>query len=123
MRAALELGYRTVMAFGFPAYHEEDVQLSAPMTPHTIPAVFHRLGWSGSANQDGRSWRAVSGMNLASWGEEIQITWVAEAVIRVRSNCSMPTQCLDWGRNKKNVMAFKQALYQLSAQGFGYPPG
>ena len=122
MLAALELGYDAAMSFGFPAYHEEDIQLPAPLTPHTIPSVFQRLGWAGSANQEGRSWRAASSMNLASWGEEIAVIWIAEAVIRVRSQCSMPTQCLDWGKNKKNVMAFKQALYQ-APQGFGYPPG
>jgi hypothetical protein len=100
------------MAFGFPAYHEEDIPIPDGMPPHAIPQVFQRIAWAGSPNHDGRSWKAATAMNLASYGEEISIVWIAQNMLRVRSQCAMPTQCLDWGRNAKNVRTFKGALYE-----------
>lgn len=43
-----------------------------------------------------------TGTNFFSWGEKIIILFQDE-IVSVRSKCKLPTQILDWGKNKKNV--------------------
>jgi hypothetical protein len=97
------------MAFGFPAYHEEHVRLPQPITQEWVAFACYRAGMRppGWPIQEARgwTWRTGSSMSLASWGEDISITVTSETSILVRSQCILPTQCFDWGRNKKNVLA------------------
>ena len=98
------------MAFGFPAYHEEEVTIPAAIGGVGLLAVLSQLGWTGGATGDGRAWRGSTGMSLASWGETIIIQWTSNSTVRVRSECAMPTQCFDWGRNKRNIDRLRLAL-------------
>lgn len=57
-----------------------------------------------------------TGMNLASYGEDLMIAvmpTVKGSAVRIRSECSMATQVVDWGKNKKNIERFAQELSRL----------
>jgi hypothetical protein len=38
---------------------------------------------------------------------------VKGSAVRIRSECSMTTQLVDWGKNKKNIERFAQELERL----------
>ena len=48
------------------------------------------------------------GMSMSSWGEEITMLLTpmnaGTTCVSIRSECTMPTQIIDWGKNKKMVM-------------------
>ena len=44
-----------------------------------------------------------SGMSLFSWGENMSITIEDNGNVTIKSECVLPTQIIDWGRNKKVV--------------------
>jgi len=96
------------MTFGFPAYHEEVLTVHPELQQH-LWSIFASLGWRGSPTPDGK-WIGTSEMSLTSWGERIAVQWVAEGQLHVRSECSVPTQCIDWGRNRENVEKLRRAL-------------
>ncbi len=99
------------MSFGFPAYHEENVTLPGPVTHDWIAYGCAQAGFSRPFySTHGAVWRCSSSISLASWGEEIAITWLAPNALHVRSQCGMPTQCVDWGRNASNVRKFVTTL-------------
>ena len=54
---------------------------------------------------------------MSSWGENITVTLTGYSNgthIRIYSECSMPTQLIDWGENEKNVKElFKYFEYQM----------
>jgi hypothetical protein len=100
------------MAFGFPAYHEERVRYKEPPDElmDAVDAALAELHWSG--RQSGR-WRftASTGVSFWSWGEGMTIDLdLDDGELFVRSQCSFPTQCIDWGRNHNNVRKFLDAL-------------
>ena len=47
------------------------------------------------------------GINLLSWGEDIKIDIYPcseqQTVVEIVSECAMPTQIIDWGRNSTNI--------------------
>jgi ribosomal protein L40E len=57
--------------------------------------------------QGGTIYSFSSGVNLASWGENIDINvlYLNEntSQVIIKSECAMPTQIIDWGRNEANV--------------------
>jgi len=53
---------------------------------------------------------AKTRFNLWSWSEKIHI-YVADNQIDIVSECAMPTQIMDWGKNKRNVKKFVQNLH------------
>ncbi len=52
-------------------------------------------------------YRFHHGVSFTSWGEKITITFVsvdtATTLVTIHSECGMPTQVVDWGKNKKVV--------------------
>ena len=42
------------------------------------------------------------GVGWLSWGEDVTLT-VENASIHIISKCVVPTQIIDWGKNRKNV--------------------
>ncbi len=107
------------MTFGFPAYHEEDVTLPMPVTHDWIVYACHTAGlgtarWGAGAQ--GGAWHLAPQVSLFSWGEVMMITPLAANVIRVRSECGLPTQCIDWGKNQKNVQKFVGVLVAAMQQ-------
>ena len=66
--------------------------------------------------QGGCWYRFHHGMSMTSWGEKITISVYAlsenSTRVDVHSECGMPTQIFDWGKNKKNVKAIFDYLDQ-----------
>ena len=62
---------------------------------------------SVSQIQGGMLYRYTSSINLSSWGENIDITvlYINEnsSQVIIKSECALPTQLIDWGKNKSNV--------------------
>lgn len=46
-------------------------------------------------------------VSLSSWGEKIEIALMPygnmQTTAHIKSECSLPTQVIDWGKNKGNV--------------------
>ena len=73
---------------------------------------------------DGVWYRFHHGTTFTSWGEKITITLgrVGEAStsLSIFSECALPTQVIDWGKNRKNVHnIFEYIEKQLAARNGG----
>lgn len=96
------------MTFGFPAYHTERllVPTDTPDQLHaSVKDTLQSLGWSIESYYAPRL-IVKSSISLSSWGERIEIDFLADQRLVITSKCVMPTQCFDWGRNRANVMRF-----------------
>ncbi len=94
------------MAFGFPAYHSENFEFSTgrQISKEIVKDAIQLQGWSlTGVSEDFVS--ASCCLNLLSWGEGIRVAWLSGTRISITSKCSLPTQCVDWGRNKSNVLS------------------
>lgn len=49
---------------------------------------------------------AKSKLNIWSWTEDIIVTIEEDGQLNIKSECYLPTQILDWGKNKRNVRKF-----------------
>lgn len=96
------------MAFGFPAYHTAQYSTKGDRKSelHTaVHAALAALSWSVKEETvDGLL--ASTSINLRSWGERVLILFKSDHSISVTSQCALPTQCFDWGKNKANVKKF-----------------
>jgi hypothetical protein len=100
------------MAFGFPAYHTERYSASADKSPDlrvTVRATLTALSWSIREEASDQI-VASTGVNIRSWGEKILINFLPDKSISVTSKCALPTQCLDWGKNKANIQKFMDEI-------------
>ncbi len=66
-------------------------------------------------------------MSFSSWGEEIKVTLLNggnQTTVDICSECSMPTQIIDWGKNTENLnMLFNYLEYGMpTTQGFANQP-
>jgi hypothetical protein len=59
---------------------------------------------------DGRggvNFKMSSDISFSSWGENINLHMYPyneqQTFVEIKSECSMPTQVIDWGKNKSNV--------------------
>ena len=104
------------MAFGFPAYHTEryDSQNGIDLRLATKEALA-RLSWS-MREVGPMEILASTNMNFRSWGEKVTIKFETARTILITSRCALPTQCLDWGKNKANVKRFLAVINQIVDQ-------
>ena len=62
---------------------------------------------SENLTMDGVWYRFHHGMTFTSWGEKITITLTRidnmSTSLTILSECGMPTQVIDWGKNRQNV--------------------
>ncbi|MDP2346001.1 MAG: hypothetical protein Q8O67_33995 [Deltaproteobacteria bacterium] len=94
------------MSFGFPARHRHMIALRKPDNElrQIAREAIHSLRWN--LTSDGpRQLTARHRFNIWSFGELISVT-IEGGVVDVESRCRIPTQCFDWGKNKRNVDAF-----------------
>jgi len=97
------------MAFGFPAHHEAEVQFS---DRHDFFQALEEVLYSEGVTVKDRTRDAVFGkfgISLCSWGERIEIVIGLETA-QIRSRCSCPVQCIDWGKNRRNVERIVEGL-------------
>jgi hypothetical protein len=94
------------MAFGFPAKHQEvfswdhDEEMLFDMVERSL----ERLQWN-LTNQKGDMIYAKTPTGSVTLGERI-IIQVAQPRVAIRSECFIPTQILDFGKNKRNTEDF-----------------
>ena len=102
------------MSFGFPAFHSEEVVVVAGNSD--IRGLCHwvlaSLGWKIS-EEFNTGIRVQTTVSLTSWSEVIEIDFLAPDRLRIKSACALPTQCFDWGKNRKNVRRFKEEVERM----------
>jgi len=105
------------MAFGFPAYHRhrERFGLAPGAILDAVREALSGLQWHVVSDADRRIITHVK-TNLWSWGEEVELV-VDGDELSIVSKCRMPTQCLDWGKNKRNVGELLARLPQPLVEG------
>jgi len=103
------------MVFAFPAYHEEErplPRLEFEALADRIDDALDELGWL--CGEDRGLWSGTTPMSLWSWGERIEVEVCDDdRTLRVKSSCQLPTQCVDFGRNRRNVLALLALLDDL----------
>lgn len=96
------------MTFGFPAHHTErycaGTEKSADLRA-AVRATLRALAW-GIEEEAGDRIIASTSVNFRSWGERISLDFLPDNSISVTSKCALPTQCIDWGKNKDNIVKF-----------------
>ena len=106
------------MAFGFPAYHEETIDLEMPRNEiiSFLKPIIGSLSWSIIEYTENHMSAITPTALTASDGEKIRITILPSGSIQVRSECAIFTQCFDWGKNKKNVHKLLSAINGILSQ-------
>lgn len=65
-------------------------------------------------SQTGVCYQLYHGASMSSWGETITVALTAVGAnvtqVNIRSECDMPTQIIDWGKNKQIVHNIHQYL-------------
>jgi len=112
-----------------------------PMEINAIAEKLRTIQFSGlhynflneTAFYNGCQMRMSHGVSFSSWGEDITITLTPrgnQTVVDILSECSMPTQIIDWGKNRENTSALfaylmrqtgYQQPYSQSAQPYAQP--
>jgi hypothetical protein len=95
------------MAFGFPAYHTETIELAASRQAarEAVIYVFDALEWRYEFLHPDL-YRVVRPMNPFTWGETVTVSLETPGVVVIESKCVFPLQIIDWGANKRNVPTF-----------------
>lgn len=102
------------MAFGFPAYHTEQVTIDNEKDAYAVVRnSLESLRWPVKSEYNG-SLFAARQANLLSWGEDIQIRFLENNQVEITSKCKLFTQCIDWGRNKSNVLELLSEIQRQS---------
>ena len=103
------------------AQHNQSINFNSPLMQICnvlrTPAFCSELNLelkSENPNPPGVWFRFHHGMSFTSYGEKITITLtpLAQNVTRVDvlSECGMPTQVIDWGKNKQNVCNIMECI-------------
>ena len=104
------------MSFGFPAYSTDSQRFN--LTPGDLVEVIREalqsLGWRYEMPSQ-NEFVARNSLNLWSWGEKISIEVSFDGVVKARSECALPTQCFDWGKNSRNVKIFFGEVARLAS--------
>ena len=103
------------------ANHSQSTQLNASMQQLLSvlrdPAFCSTLNLelkSENSTQTGTLFRFHHGVTFTSWGEKITLTLTplsaTSTKIHAHSECGLPTQVIDWGKNKQNVSNILQYI-------------
>jgi hypothetical protein len=95
------------MSFGFPAYHEasEKFDITTTELNRIIKEVFVEFGWKLRLDSF-TVLEASIPINWATWGQTITVFLSKEGMTSVKSENVFPTQCIDWGNNRRDVTRF-----------------
>lgn len=99
------------MAFAFPAYHTETYRAVIDRSVLRVAAkqTFAAISWPVREETYDKV-IATRGVSLWSWGEIVSVQFGPDNSYSVTSKCIVPFQCCDWGRNRRNVQEFADAL-------------
>lgn len=105
------------MAIEFPARAQEArrYNLHHDQLRHAVAQALQVLGWRFS-EYPYYQFNVAIGLSLSSWGEHVTINIYQDGTISIYSECIMPLQCFDWGKNKKNVFRFFNQLAAFMPQ-------
>ena len=94
------------MSFGFPAYSTgtRRFKLEHQHLIELIDEALKYLGWSYEQPLPNR-FLARTAFGFWSLGERLTVDVDPDGTVTARSECLLPTQCIDWGRNGRNVDA------------------
>jgi rhomboid protease GluP len=98
------------MAFSIPAKYKEEISTDGKSKTELIKIALetaNALDWA-TKNITDRGFTALVGFSMASFSEIIKIE-ASDNSLRITSSC-VGIQMFDWGKNKKNVNAFKTQL-------------
>ena len=106
------------MAFGFPAYHEETIDLGIPRNKifSFLEPIIDSFSWSILESTENQMLVRTKDRLLSEHIEYVRITILPSGSIQVRSECEYFTTCFDWGRNKKNVRKLQSAIHGILSQ-------
>ena len=103
------------------AKFRQDVLLNKPfqnvlVAARNIANINRSFTYTGEMPyQNGCQVNFSRGMSVTSWGEKITVTLLPineyQTGITVYSECALPTQIIDWGKNKENVTNILNILY------------
>lgn len=98
------------MAIGFPAKHQEVFEWDheEEFLWEMVEKSLEALKW-GITSQRGDMIYAKTPTGSVTLGERI-IIQVAHPKVAIRSECFVPTQIVDFGKNKKNVAVFQEVM-------------
>ena len=94
-----------------------EVALAPQQAEAAVYQAFLAAGLSWVAGGNGFMRGKVSAAGMRSWGENVLATigyGPRGAVVTLRSECLMPTQVIDWGKNRQNVERIVEVLRQLA---------
>lgn len=93
------------MTFGFPARfaRSSSSQLQYDELVGLIKTALNELGWSYEFASRSELRARTSPVRI--FGEVLKIEILPDG-IDIESRCGLPTQCFDWGANKRNVQRF-----------------
>lgn len=100
------------------ASHMITIEIALPpeQAEATLYQAFLNAGLTGVAGGGGQM-RGTTEMGLMSWGEKVE-AWISHgprgATVQLRSACPLPTQVIDFGKNRKNVERVVEALRLLA---------
>lgn len=99
------------------ADHRTTIEIAAPpqVAEGAVYQAFLAAGLTGVRGGGGVMYGSVP-VGWRSWGENVSATvgfGPQGAVVTLRSECAMPTQLVDWGKNRKNVERIVEALRTL----------
>jgi hypothetical protein len=105
------------MTFGFPAYFEatEHYDCERGELLDAVERALDALGWKFDYTGPASLNVSVS-VNFWSWGEQMTVHARKDGTLEVRSQCRLPTQCIDWGKNRRNVNTFLERLDRVLAR-------
>ena len=102
------------MKISFPARFEETRSFAVEESALTgaVETAFENLGWQ-YASVNAAEFQADVRINLWSFGEILKAK-ISGSDLTVESRCALPTQCLDWGKNKRNVLKFFDEITRIA---------
>jgi len=104
------------MSFGFPASStgSQTFNLGQRELLDVVSQAFSNLGWSYASPLPNQFLARIS-PGIWSWGEKMSVEISYNGNVTAKSECLLITQCLDWGKNGRNVRAFFNEVSRLAS--------
>jgi hypothetical protein len=104
------------MSFGFPASSTSSrrFDLGQQELACVVSEALRNLGWPYVTPYPNEFLARIS-TNLWSWGEQMSVDIIYDGTVQAKSECLLATQCLDWGKNSRNLKAFFAEVARLAS--------
>ena len=85
------------------------MNLTQAALAQAVGSVLAALGWK-SQHISPALFVARIPVSMCSWGEKLIVLIAADGTVTARSQGMLPTQCIDWGKNRRNITTFFNQL-------------